>query len=94
MPFSVDIKHIPGPRNVVADALNGEFFVQNRALHQPTRVPYVDLLAKVASVGAKGVQDAFCWSAHPVDRDSDSWQSITSKCAAVAQAGSLTSVDC
>lgn len=53
----------------------------------------MDLLAKVASVGAKGVQDAFHWSTHPVDRDSDSCQSITSQCAAVAQAGRLTSVD-
>lgn len=60
MSFSVNIKYIPGPRNVVADALCGEFFAQPSALHQLTGVPYVDLLAKVASVGAKGVQDAFC----------------------------------
>lgn len=90
-PFQFEIMNIPGPKNVVADALSWEPFVRPSTLHRLTRVPYEELVAEAAAVCAHGVQEVFRSSAHPTDRTSEDCQPITSQCAAVAKAGTLTS---
>lgn len=92
-PFQFDIKYIPGPKNVVADALSREPFVQSSTLQHLTRVPYEQLLAEAAAVGTNRVQEIFRWSAHPVNMSPEGNQPLTSQCATVAPVGSLTSQD-
>lgn len=38
--FDFDIQYIPGPKNVVANALSREPFVTSNVINKLTRVPY------------------------------------------------------
>lgn len=45
--FSFDLKYVPGSKNIVADALSREPFVQSNVSHRLVRVPYHSLLSHV-----------------------------------------------
>ncbi|KAL2104330.1 hypothetical protein ACEWY4_001198 [Coilia grayii] len=57
-PYTFDIKHVPGTKNVVADALSREPFVKPVS-HRLLSEPYMDLLQQASAVDNSGVQDMF-----------------------------------
>ncbi len=67
-PYNFDIKYIPGPNNVVADALSHEQFVRPSVFHRLTRVRYGALLEESQVVNPENVEDVFHWSCHPFEK--------------------------
>ncbi|KAI4883964.1 hypothetical protein NFI96_008254, partial [Prochilodus magdalenae] len=57
--YSFDLKYIPGPKNVVADALSRQPFVQSCVSHRLVSEPYAALLNQVDGVCDSTVQDTF-----------------------------------
>lgn len=89
-PYQFDIKYIPGPKNIVADALSREPFAHPSALHRLTRTAYEPLLAEADAVCTDQVQDVFRWSTHPLEWNSAVEPTANCQCAAVVQPGSLS----
>lgn len=57
--FSFDLKYVPGSKNIVADALSREPFVQSSVSHRLVTEPYQSLLNQVDGVVDQVVQDSF-----------------------------------
>lgn len=67
--YDFGIKYIPGPKNVVADALSHEPFVRPSVLHHFITVPYGALLEEAKALDLDSVQDAFRMSCDPQPLD-------------------------
>ena len=64
-PFDFEIRYIPGPKNVVVDALSREPFVQPSLIHRLIKVPYGALVEEAEALNPDSVQDAFRQSCNP-----------------------------
>lgn len=93
--FSFDLKYVPGSKNIVADALSREPFVQSSVSHRLVTEPYQSLLCQVDGVVDKVVQDSFrlttnCQVLSPADNSSGA-AGVHSPCQTTA--GALSSWD-
>lgn len=57
-PYTFDLKHIPGSKNIVADALSRDHFAKT-VTHRLITEQYSHLLAEAESVCHDGIQDTF-----------------------------------
>nr|XP_014353255.1 PREDICTED: uncharacterized protein LOC106706601 [Latimeria chalumnae] len=60
--YDFNIKHPPGIKNVVADALSMEPFVKTKIGHRLLKEPYGALLEEAEDLQEAVVQDAFWWT--------------------------------
>lgn len=64
-PYDFEIKYILGPKNMVADTLRCEPFVQLSVLHGLTKVPYGAVLDEANGLNFDCVHDVFRQSFNP-----------------------------